>query len=330
MLLDSPSGWGVPFRVRLYTAGNKTRGHEVAYDGHEYEGCHVDELGRLVVAVDNAGMGMGALLADVEVYLTDKDYADGVCNATWTVAVKDADGNALVLTAQGETDVDMSAVLPPFYQVGPQGEVGPQGPQGPQGEKVPVVNDLTTGGTDKALSAEMGKMLGMSVEELKERVHDLGDFGRSGQAEAEAGKAGIAGNPGIVLIRYTVGNENGIILQQVGETTTKQILFWGSTQFQRHINFSSSDKTSVSSTSSWWKMGATHTSYDAETRRLHLQDMNYINLNPSIDAVLPLASEGQNGLMTKEQVKELASKATKTYVDTAIATAITTTLNTEV
>ena len=101
VFLESESGWSVPFRVTLYTAGNKQKGCVVAYDGHEYEGCRVDELGRLVVAVDNAGMGMGALLADVEVYLTDKDYADGVCNAMWTVAVKDVDGNALVLTAQG-------------------------------------------------------------------------------------------------------------------------------------------------------------------------------------------------------------------------------------
>ena len=316
VFLESESGWSVPFRVTLYTAGNKQKGCVVAYDGHEYEGCHVDELGRLVVAVDNAGMGMGALLADVEVYLTDKDYADGVCNATWTVAVKDADGNALVLTAQGETDVEMAAVLPPFYQVGPQGEVGPQGPQGevgpqgpqgPQGEPGPsvtVVNDLTTGGADKALSAEMGKIVGLSVEDLKERIYDLGDFGRSSQAEAEAGKADIAGNPGIVLIRYTVGNKNGIILQQVGETITNQILFWDSV-YQRHINFSGSDKTSVSSTSYWYKIGATHTSYDAETRRLHLQDMNYSNLNPSIDAVLPLASEAKAGLMSKEQVAKL-------------------------
>lgn len=174
-----------------------------------------------------------------------------------------------------------------------------------------VVNDLTTGGADKALSAEMGKVLGLSVEDLKERIYDLGDFGRSSQAEAEAeaGKADIAGNPGIVLIRYTVDNKNGIILQQVGETITTQILLWDSVQYQRHINFSGSDKTSVSSTSYWYKIGATHTSYDAETRRLHLQDMNYSNLNPSIDAVLPLASEAEAGLMSKEQVAKLREAA---------------------
>ena len=36
-----------------------------------------------------------------------------------------------------------------------------------------VVNNLTTGGADKALSAEMGKMLGVSVEELEEMGKDL-------------------------------------------------------------------------------------------------------------------------------------------------------------
>lgn len=174
---------------------------------------------------------------------------------------------------------------------------------------VTIVNDLTTGGADKALSAEMGKVLGLSVEDLKERIYDLGDFGRSSQAEAEAGKADIAGNPGIVLIRYTVDNKNGIILQQVGETITNQMLFWDGVQYQRHINFDNSDKTSVSSTSSWWKMGATHTAYDAETRRLHLQDMNFNDLNPSVDAVFPLASEEEDGLMSKEQAAKLSGAA---------------------
>lgn len=39
---------------------------------------------------------------------------------------------------------------------GPEGPAGPQGPQGPQGEQAKVVNDLTTGGADAALSAQMG------------------------------------------------------------------------------------------------------------------------------------------------------------------------------
>lgn len=52
----------------------------------------------------------------------------------------------------------------PQGEPGPQGAVGPQGPQGTSGfsgaaEDLEIINDLTTGGTNAALSAEMGKEL---------------------------------------------------------------------------------------------------------------------------------------------------------------------------
>ena len=49
--------------------------------------------------------------------------------------------------------LDLGLVMGPQ---GPQGPEGPAGPQGPQGEQAKVVNDLTTGGADAALSAQMG------------------------------------------------------------------------------------------------------------------------------------------------------------------------------
>lgn len=52
--------------------------------------------------------------------------------------------------------LDLGQVVGPQ---GPQGPEGPAGPQGPQGEQAPVINDLTTGGTNVALSAEQGKVL---------------------------------------------------------------------------------------------------------------------------------------------------------------------------
>lgn len=52
--------------------------------------------------------------------------------------------------------LDLGQVVGPQ---GPQGPEGPAGPQGPQGEQAPVINDLTTGGADAALSAEQGKVL---------------------------------------------------------------------------------------------------------------------------------------------------------------------------
>lgn len=52
--------------------------------------------------------------------------------------------------------LDLGLVIGPQGPQGPEGPAGPQGPQGPQGEQAKVVNDLTTGGADAALSAQMG------------------------------------------------------------------------------------------------------------------------------------------------------------------------------
>lgn len=162
-----------PFRLTIYTSGNRQGGYTVSFDGQSYQSCSIDGWGRLVVAVNNHNMGLGNLLYDIESFLTDSDFADGVCDVYATaLPVVDAEGNFYVLTAQGETDVDFDATIPPFYQIGPQGPQGEPGPQGPQGETVSVVNDLTTGGSDKALSAEMGKYIAQVVGEgVKETIH---------------------------------------------------------------------------------------------------------------------------------------------------------------
>lgn len=89
----------------------------------------------------------------------------------------------------GVTDM-IVGIAGPAGPVGPQGERGPQGekgdkgdkgdtgPQGPRGEKggsVDIINDLTTGGADKALSAEQGKVLkGMIPAKVSELENDEG------------------------------------------------------------------------------------------------------------------------------------------------------------
>lgn len=148
------------------------------------------------------------------------------------------------------------------------------------------------------------KNLGVSnVINNSNYIYDLGKFNKQVDAEEEAVK--IANNSDIAIILYYVGDQNGIIFQQVGDTITKQILLWDNTIFQRHVNFSDSSKIHVSSTSSWWKLGATHISYDSDTRKFHLQDMNYENLNPTLDSEVPLASSTQDGFMSKEQAQKL-------------------------
>ena len=134
-------------------------------------------------------------------------------------------------------------------------------------------------------------------------IHDLGRFDK--QVDVEEAAVKVANNSNVVIMLYHIGSQNGIIFQQVGDTITKQILLWDNTIFQRHINFSDSSKTQVSSTSYWWKLGATHISYDPDTRKFHLQDMNYENLNPTLDSEVPLASSTQDGFMSKEQAQKL-------------------------
>ena len=56
---------------------------------------------------------------------------------------------------------------------GLQGPKGDKGDVGPQGPAVPVVNDLTTGGTTKALSAEQGKALKALIDTLTAKVNAL-------------------------------------------------------------------------------------------------------------------------------------------------------------
>ena len=56
---------------------------------------------------------------------------------------------------------------------GPKGDRGDVGPAGPQGPAVAVVNDLTTGGTTKALSAEQGKAIKTLIDSLTQKLTAL-------------------------------------------------------------------------------------------------------------------------------------------------------------
>lgn len=65
---------------------------------------------------------------------------------------------------------------------GPKGDTGATGATGPKGDKgetgaqgpaVSVVNDLTTGGTTKALSAEQGKAIKALIDSLTQKLTAL-------------------------------------------------------------------------------------------------------------------------------------------------------------
>ena len=66
-----------PFRFTYYVK----RGKEVIaeYNGSRYTGCIVRD-GELVVPIDGKSLGIGEVKVKREYFLTDKDFADGICN----------------------------------------------------------------------------------------------------------------------------------------------------------------------------------------------------------------------------------------------------------
>ena len=116
-------------------------------------------------------MGCGTLMVARTYYLNNQDFADGVCDEAippTPVVIEEVDGQGVTqkftvrLALSGETAIDATSVVLPYYAKGDPGEsayqiavdhgyvgteeewlaslhgatgaTGPQGPQGPQGE----------------------------------------------------------------------------------------------------------------------------------------------------------------------------------------------------
>ncbi len=113
---DGSSILAAPFRFTYYT--KVTRGTYVAsYDGTEYVNCHSTEDGRVVIPFDSPKLGMGVLMVKREFFLSDSDFADGVCNL---VSVESTG----ITLDKGSTDCEGEVVVElfPFYQKGDEGK----------------------------------------------------------------------------------------------------------------------------------------------------------------------------------------------------------------
>lgn len=111
----------------------------------------------------------------------------GTNGFTWRPAV-DGSGNLSWTQNSGTTAPTTINIRGPQGPAGAKGETGATGPQGaagatgpkgdrgdvgPQGPAVAVVNDLTTGGTTKALSAEQGKAIKDLIDSLTQKLTAL-------------------------------------------------------------------------------------------------------------------------------------------------------------
>ena len=86
----------------------------------------------------------------------------GATGATGPQGIQGVPGAQGIQGPQGETGPTGATGA-----TGPQGPMGPQGPIGAQGPMPDLINDLVTGGTTAALTAEQGKLLGASISDLK-------------------------------------------------------------------------------------------------------------------------------------------------------------------
>ena len=126
----SEVGYAVPFRFKYYAAA-PSRAFEASFDGTTYTNCRLNDQGDLVIGFDNHNMGCGILMVARTYYLNNQDFADGVCDeaiAPVPVVIQEVDGQGVTqyfnvrLALSGETAIDATSVVLPYYAKGDPGE----------------------------------------------------------------------------------------------------------------------------------------------------------------------------------------------------------------
>lgn len=79
VILDSATGWSVPFKLKFFTNA-PSRAFVASHHDGVYENCHLQDDGRLCIGFDNHNLGLGKLMLEPTFYLNDECYRDGVCD----------------------------------------------------------------------------------------------------------------------------------------------------------------------------------------------------------------------------------------------------------
>lgn len=171
---------------------------------------------------------------------------------------------------------------------------------------VTIVNDLTTGGADKALSAEMGKELGKaSIVDLGETTLEAVNARMREDALPSAERRTM-----VYKWRFADGG-SGFGL------SVARLTGWGYCQYRAYKAVVEYRTVSGSGTpSNWLAWSGTHIKYDPATRKIGLAKWsdtgNETIQNSGETAELPLATDSQDGLMSKTQAAKLSGAASST------------------
>lgn len=105
-----------PFKFSYYTTSFSSNRITASFDGENYTNCRRLEDGSLLVIFDNPRLGVGRLAVRREYFLTDSDFADGICNS-----VSEEEINVYLTQGKSDSDGDVTVMVYPTYQQGIQG-----------------------------------------------------------------------------------------------------------------------------------------------------------------------------------------------------------------
>ena len=142
---SAPYTFQAPFRFAYYTNGATAL--VATHCNGVYTNCELLEDGRLKVTFDNHGLAPGRVSCRREFFLTDEDYADGVCDVVID------DHTDIFLTMNGKDLGDVTIELPPYYQKGDKGDNLTYDSLTPE-EKEEVFSNVTSGVVTELLESE--------------------------------------------------------------------------------------------------------------------------------------------------------------------------------
>lgn len=122
VFIRTEAGFAVPFRFEFYT-NMPSRPFVAKFDGHKYCNCELMSDGRLCVAFDDHGFGLGKLMVKQTYYLTDSDYKSEICDRVLAPEPvinidQDLHKSEIILALQGDEHLEFTAELPAYYQQG--------------------------------------------------------------------------------------------------------------------------------------------------------------------------------------------------------------------
>ena len=154
-----------------------------------------------------------------------------------------------------------------------------------------------------------GMMSVYDKTKLDTNIYNLGVFNNTREGEQAAAQPEISGNNKIALIQYTYGAKSGLIVQQVGDFRTLQIIFLDGVKSARYIIFTDNNRNKVKSVSRWVKCGITNLEYDDNEHKLNVKFL--LDKFDDAGVILPTAGDYQWGLIDKDTYDNAVSLYTK-------------------